>query len=224
MKSSGKRRRMRQRVIAYRHPVQRAQSRRHSRALSRRVHRSGRAPPAPQIPRGAINCDSAHTAAPRTSGLASSSSRSASTASAASSGVADRDQHIADETVAADALDRRFCKQRAKRRVVEPREIGELRRAQFFARGEFGLAPGLRELVPRAHREAIVAAIDAVADRFAEFVRDRALVLDGEIGNAAPRIELVGRRETPRSGRCRGRPGMSRNGRRRPRRAADRAW
>ena len=66
-------------------------------------------------------------------------------------------------------------------------------RAQFVARGEFCLVPGLRELVPGAHREAIVAAIDAVADGFAKFARDRALVLDGEIGDAAPRIELVGR-------------------------------
>ena len=114
-------------------------------------------------------------------------------------GVADRDQHIADEAVAADALDRRFRKQRAKRGIVEPCEIGKSRRAQFVARGEFRLAAFLRELVPRTHGEAIVAAIDAVADALAEFVRDRPLVLDGEIGNAAPRIELVGR------GKCRGR-------------------
>src|SRR6202035_3421081 len=68
-------------------------------------------------------------------------------------------------------------------------------RAQIFARGEFGLIPLLGELVPRTHRKAIVAAIDTVAYRFAEFVRDRPLVLDGQIGNAAPVIELVGRRE-----------------------------
>ena len=49
----------------------------------------------------------------------------------------------------------------------------------------------LRKFVPRADRQAIVAAIDAVSDRFAEFTRDRALVLDGQIGNAAPRIDSV---------------------------------
>ena len=54
---------------------------------------------------------------------------------------------------------------------------------------------GLCELVPRADRQAIVAAIDAISDRFAEFARDRSLVFDGEVGNAAPRIELVGRGE-----------------------------
>jgi len=47
----------------------------------------------------------------------------------------------------------------------------------------------LRELVPGADREAIVAAIDPVADRLAEFARNRALVFDGEIGNAAAGIE-----------------------------------
>ena len=78
------------------------------------------------------------------------------------------------------------------------------------ARGELGLAAGLRELVPRADREAIVAAVDAVADQRAQLARDRALVLDGEVGDAAPRIEPVGRRETPRSGRRRGRRGRCR--------------
>ena len=58
--------------------------------------------------------------------------------------------------------------------------------------------PGLRELVPRAHCEAIVAAIDTIADGFAEFVRDGALVLDGEIGDAAPGVELVGSRKRSR--------------------------
>src|ERR1051326_5923949 len=55
--------------------------------------------------------------------------------------------------------------------------------------------PGLGELVPRAHREAIVAAEDAVADQRAQFLRDRPLMLDREIGDAAPRIELIGGRK-----------------------------
>ena len=85
--------------------------------------------------------------------------------------------------------------QRAERRVVEPRELGERGALQLVARGELRLAAGLRELVPRADRQAIVAAVDAVADRGAQLARDRALVLDGEVGDAAPRIELIGRRE-----------------------------
>ena len=49
------------------------------------------------------------------------------------------------------------------------------------------------------NRQAIVAAIDAIADRRAEFGRDVALVLDRQIRNAAARIDLVRRRK--RSGR-----------------------
>ena len=67
----------------------------------------------------------------------------------------------------------------------------------------------VRELVPRADGEAVVAAIDAVAHAAAELARDRALVLDREIGDAAPRIELVGRRKGVASGRRRGRPGRA---------------
>src|SRR5947209_10593030 len=54
----------------------------------------------------------------------------------------------------------------------------------------------LRKLVPRADCKAIVAAIDAIADGLSKFVRDRSLVFDREIGNATPRIELVGRGES----------------------------
>ena len=70
-----------------------------------------------------------------------------------------------------------------------------LRRLQRGARRELRFAAQLRELVPGADREAVVAAVDAVAHGAAELARDRSLVLDGEIGDAAPRIEPVGRRE-----------------------------
>src|ERR1035437_8416954 len=105
--------------------------------------------------------------------------------------IVDGDQHIAQETIAAGALDRGLGKQRTELRVVEPGELRKPGRAQSLARGELGLAALHRELVPRANRQAIVAAIDAVAYSRAEFMRDRPLMLDGEIRNAAPRIEAV---------------------------------
>ena len=74
-------------------------------------------------------------------------------------------------------------------------EFGERRRARDRRAPQARLAARLRELVPRADRKAVVAAIDAVADRAPELPRDRPLVLDGEIGDAAPRIEPVGRRK-----------------------------
>ena len=55
--------------------------------------------------------------------------------------------------------------------------------------------PGLGELVPGADREAVVAAEDAVADAFAQLRRDVPLVLDRQVGDAAPAIEPVGRRK-----------------------------
>ena len=180
--------------------------------------------PAQRSSRARSSRPSAHTAAPRTSGAASSSKRSASAASAASPGIADRDQHIAHEACAADALDRAFAEQRAEAGVVELHQFGKARRLQYGTRRKLRFAPGLREFVPRANRQAIVAAVDAIADQRAQRARDRALVLDGQIGDAAPRIEAI------RRGKCRRRAdveagaGRCRNGRAPGRRAAGRAW
>src|SRR5947209_12937326 len=52
------------------------------------------------------------------------------------------------------------------------------------------------KLVPRTNRQAIVAAENPVADQRAQFVRDRPLVLDRQVGDAAPRIEPVRRRKS----------------------------
>jgi hypothetical protein len=70
-----------------------------------------------------------------------------------------------------------------------------LRRAQRLATAKLCLAAGLRKLVPWADREAIIAAVDAVAYRGTQLVRNRPFVLNGQIRNAAPRIEPIGRRE-----------------------------
>src|SRR5580693_3988431 len=95
-------------------------------------------------------------------------------------GIADRDQHVAQKPVAADALDRAFRKQRAEAGVVEPRQFGKRRRTQHLAGLKFYLAAGLGEFVPRTDRETIVAAVDAVAHLRAQIARNGALVLDGE--------------------------------------------
>src|SRR3546814_3116799 len=73
-------------------------------------------------------------------------------------------------------------------------QIGETRRRQLGTRGEGEVGTRRRrELVPRADREAIVTAVDAVADILPEFGRNRAFEFDRQVRNAAPRIELVGR-------------------------------
>src|SRR5262249_45828724 len=76
--------------------------------------------------------------------------------------------------------------------VVEGGELDQHRRRQLGPGCERRLARFLGELVPRAGGEAVVAAIDAIAEQWPELGIDRALVLDGEIGDAAPRIDLVG--------------------------------
>src|SRR5262249_58238672 len=54
------------------------------------------------------------------------------------------------------------------------------------------------EVVRRARRKTIVAAEDAVADGGAQLARNRPLVLDREVGDAAARIEPIGRGERRR--------------------------
>ena len=109
--------------------------------------------------------------------------------------VGERYEDIADEAVAPYAFDRRAGKEGAETGIVERDQICEARRDEIVAGAERHFAGRHRKFVPRADSETIVAAIDAVADGTAELARDMALVLDGEIGNAAPRIKLIGRGE-----------------------------
>ena len=83
-----------------------------------------------------ISRESAHTAAPRTSGEASASSARHCAVKRRVAGIAGRDQHVAQEAVAADALDRRARKQRAECRIVQRQQIGQRRLAQIVARGQ----------------------------------------------------------------------------------------
>jgi hypothetical protein len=110
------------------------------------------------------SCDSAQTAAPRTSGLPSPSNRSAAGASDASSALPIAISTLRTKRSRPIRFDRRFRKQRAERGVVEPRQLGKRRRLQFRTCGQLCFAAFLRKFVPRAHGETIVAAIDAIAD------------------------------------------------------------
>ena len=77
-----------------------------------------------------------------------------------------------------EAFDRPAGEAAAKRRFVERRQFVESGRLKILARDQRGLARTLGELVPRADRQAIVAAEDAVADRRAKLRRDMPLMLD----------------------------------------------
>jgi hypothetical protein len=96
-----------------------------------------------------------------------------------------------------DTLDRRAGETRPEGGIVEAGKFGQQRCRRPLAR-RIGGVGRLRELVPGADRQAIVAAIDAVANQGAHLARDRPLQFDGQIGNAAPGVELIRCRE----GRC----------------------
>src|SRR5690606_27764877 len=105
------------------------------------------------------------------------------------------DEHVAQEPRMPDALDRRTGEHAAESRIVELHHIGERRRLELGAGAQLHLVRFGGELVPGADRETVVAAIDAVAHGRAEFMRDRPLVLDVEIAEAAPRIQTERGRE-----------------------------
>src|SRR5690349_22566644 len=66
-------------------------------------------------------------------------------------------------------------------------------RRECGAGSEARLLINARELVPGADRKAIIAAIDAVAHERAKRRVDVSFVLDREIGDAAPRVQAIGR-------------------------------
>src|SRR5262249_42736888 len=113
--------------------------------------------------------------------------------------IADCDEHVSDKPSATGAFDCGLRKKCTELWIVETGEIGQTRRAQGTARSELGFPPLARKLVPWTDGKTIIAAINPVAHRSPQFARDRTFVLDGEIGNAASRIEPIRRRK------CRGR-------------------
>src|SRR5262249_60312657 len=89
-------------------------------------------------------------------------------------------------------MDRRASRARFPLRLRPAKELREFLCIEVVPHLEVGVRRRAGKLVPRAHELAIIAAEDAVADRWAQLHRDGTVMLDGEIGDAAPRIEAVG--------------------------------
>lgn len=100
-------------------------------------------------------------------------------------GVAEGDADVSQEAVAFDSFDGRLREEGSELLKVESEEVAEAMLKEAGSGVEAGLAGDLGEAVPRAGVEAVVAAVDAVADGATEFKRDAPFVLNGEIGNAA---------------------------------------
>src|SRR5579864_8000549 len=72
------------------------------------------------------------------------------------------------------------------------KKLSERRGIELVPHLEVRMRRSAGELVPGTYELTVIAAEDAVADRRPQLHRDRALVLDGEVGDAAPRIEPEG--------------------------------
>src|SRR5260221_2157355 len=106
--------------------------------------------------------------------------------------IAQSHGEVAQPALVADAPDRRALQALVELGLRPGKELDQSGAVEAVAHLEIGLGARLCEAVPRAYQLAVVAAIDAVADQRPQLLRDGALELDGEIGDAAARIELVG--------------------------------
>src|SRR5438105_109846 len=105
--------------------------------------------------------------------------------------VSQAHREVAQPPLVADAPDRRAAKALVELALSPGEELDQRRVVEPVPRLEILFAARLREAVPGAHQLAVVAAVHAVADERPQLFRDGALVLDGEVGDAATRIELV---------------------------------
>src|SRR5437667_3643523 len=106
--------------------------------------------------------------------------------------IAQPDRQIAQPTLVTDASDRAAFQLAIEFFLAPAEQLDHRRTVESVAHVKIVQRGALRELVPRAHQLAIVAAVHAVADQRPQFQWDAALQLDRQIGNAAPRIEPVG--------------------------------
>ena len=102
-----------------------------------------------------------------------------------------RHKRIAQETRMAGAAHRPAGKHLSESGIVQRQQTGQ--RRHLAGAMEFRLGGALGIFIPRADGKAVVAAKNPVADGGPEFDRNLALALDRQIGDAAPRIELIGR-------------------------------
>ena len=96
----------------------------------------------------------------------------------ARSDIAERDADVAQKAAALDPLDRRAAKHFSELLVIEREEIAQPHLRDRRPRRERALARNLREAIPRAGVEAIVATVNAIADQRPELERDAAFQLD----------------------------------------------
>src|SRR5665213_339797 len=109
--------------------------------------------------------------------------------------VAERHGDVAQPAFMADAPNRAAAGFFQKFRFAPGKQLRELPVIEAVPHGEVPLGGGTGEFIPRARELAVIAAVDAIADRAAKLQGYGAVELDGEVGNAAPRVETIGRND-----------------------------
>ena len=103
--------------------------------------------------------------------------------------IAESDRDVAQPSLVADAADRAAFRALQEIRFAPRKELDQLRAVEAVPRREILLGGGTRELIPRAGHLTVIAAVNAIADRGAKLEWNRSGQFDGEIGDAASRIE-----------------------------------
>ena len=106
--------------------------------------------------------------------------------------VAQGDSDISQPALMANAANRAALQTLVELSLSPGEQLDEGRRIESISRLKIRDRRALRKFVPRADELAVVAAVNAVAHRFAELYRYRAFEFDGQITDAFARIEPVG--------------------------------
>ena len=109
--------------------------------------------------------------------------------------IAHRHRDVALPALMANAADGAAFGVAQKFSFAPAKQRDELLAGQAAALVKIRQSAALGELVPGTDELAIVAAVDAVADQGAQLHRNWPAVLDGEIGDTAPGVQLIGRND-----------------------------
>jgi alkanesulfonate monooxygenase SsuD/methylene tetrahydromethanopterin reductase-like flavin-dependent oxidoreductase (luciferase family) len=107
--------------------------------------------------------------------------------------IAETDRDIAQPALMADAMDGTAGQARGKSRRIPAKQFHQRYIIKAIAHREVGLGTGLCVTIPRTHQLAIVTTVNPVADQWPQRLRNAALQFNGQIGNAAPCIQLIRR-------------------------------
>src|SRR6478672_8640754 len=105
--------------------------------------------------------------------------------------IAEPDREIAQPALVADAPDCAALEPLIELLLAPGEQLDQRSPIEAVAHSEIVDAGHLREAIPRAHELAVVAAVDAITEQRPQRLGNAALMLDGQIRDAAARIQSV---------------------------------